>query len=70
MAQVPEAQEQHNPDVGQSRSSPDIKSVESNVEAEKFVTTRYRHEVDEHGNHLVIGREGEVRRCEDEVCIP
>jgi hypothetical protein len=34
---------------------------------ERLMTVRYQHEEDENGNHLVIGREGKVMRCEDEV---
>lgn len=74
MDKVPEAQEERGPDDGSSRSSPDLKPIELNMEGESepvdnFVTTTYRHETDEHGNHLVIGREGEIRRCEDEVRV-
>ena len=72
MDQVPEAQEELKPEDGSSRSSSDLKPVEMNTQDKsepigELVTTRYRHETDEHGNHLVIGREGEIRRCEDEV---
>jgi len=52
-----------------SRSSPDVESNmggESEA-ADDFITTRYRHETDDNGNHVVVGREGDVRRCEDEV---
>jgi len=30
-------------------------------------TMRYQHMEDENGNHLVIGREGQLTSCEDEV---
>ena len=76
MQQVPEAQdEQSKADDGSSRSNSDMESVQSNMEGESeapghFVTTRYRHETDENGNHVVIGREDDIRRCEDEVRIP
>jgi hypothetical protein len=34
-----------------------------------LVTFRFQHAEDEHGNHVVIGREGKLERCEDEVSI-
>lgn len=37
------------------------------VSEEPLVTFRYQHAQDEHGNHVVIGREGQLQRCEDEV---
>lgn len=30
---------------------------------------RFEHAQDEHGNHVVIGREGKLQRCEDEVKV-
>jgi len=72
--QVPEAQEEDRPSDNSSRSSPDPKYVQSNMQSESeaagdFLTTRYRHETDENGNHIVVGREGDIRKCEDEVRI-
>jgi hypothetical protein len=32
-----------------------------------YSTFRFEHAQDEHGHHVIIGREGELRRCEDEV---
>ena len=71
MAQVPEAPEEHKLDQASSRFGSDLKSAESSAEGEPgdFITTRYRHETDPNGNHLVIGREGDIRKCEDEVRI-
>lgn len=71
---VPEAQEGREPDDSSSPLNSDLKSLESNMQGESepagdFVTTKYCYEMDESGNHLVIGREGEIRRCEDEVRI-
>jgi len=65
-----ESQEDGKAGGSSSRSSPD---AESNMEGESeaagdFIATRYRHETDENGNHVVVGREGDIRRCEDEVC--
>ena len=50
------------------------KSVGFNMEggsepAGDFITTRYRHETNENGNHVVVGRECDIRSCEDEVRI-
>jgi hypothetical protein len=73
MHQVPEAQGEGKADGSSSPPSSDQKSVESNMqarsEAADFLTTTYRHETNENGNHVVIGREGDIRSCEDEVCI-
>lgn len=71
MGQVPETQEEYKPDDGSGSLSSHLKSVELNMEDESgaagdFRTTSYRHETDDNGNHLVIGREGDIRRCEDE----
>lgn len=32
------------------------------------ITFRYTHLEDENGHHLIVGREGSLTRCEDEVC--
>jgi len=74
MHQVPEVQEETKVDDSSSPPSSDQKSVELKMDGEPeavrdFATTGYRHETDENGNHVVIGREGEIRRCEDEVRI-
>lgn len=34
------------------------------------ITFRYTHLEDENGHHLIVGREGSLTRCEDEVCFP
>lgn len=74
MHQVPEVQEEAKVDDSSSPPSSDQKSVELKMDGEPgaagdFSTTGYRHEIDENGNHVVIGQEGEIRRCEDEVRI-
>jgi hypothetical protein len=33
----------------------------------QFLTVRFEHVQDEHGNHVIVGREGKLARCEDEV---
>lgn len=33
------------------------------------ITFRYQHIEDEHGHHLIVGREGTMTKCEDEVCV-
>jgi hypothetical protein len=58
-------------DFSPTRPSSLSKSV-SGIEMtnkEPLMTARYQHEEDENGNHLVIGREGTLMRCEDEVFI-
>jgi hypothetical protein len=40
------------------------------VSTEPLISFRYEHAQDENGNHVVIGREGELQRCEDEVSRP
>ncbi|KAF9454842.1 hypothetical protein P691DRAFT_655466 [Macrolepiota fuliginosa MF-IS2] len=34
---------------------------------EEYVNFRFQYATDEYGNHVVIGREGKLERCEDEV---
>lgn len=48
-----------------SESQP--KSFDSACSAEPPITFRFQHAEDEYGNHVVIGREGKLERCEDEV---
>lgn len=75
MHQVPEAQEEEGKvDDSSSPLSSYQKSVELDMEGESEaagdpITTKYRHETDENGNHVVIGREGDIRSCEDEARI-
>lgn len=33
------------------------------------ITFKHQHIEDENGHHLIVGREGKISRCEDEVCI-
>lgn len=33
------------------------------------ITFRYQHMEDDEGHHLIVGREGKLTRCEDEVCV-
>lgn len=59
---------------GSSPSGSRPESAGSNMESDledtdEFFTTKYRYETDENGNHVLIGREGDIRRCEDEVCL-
>ncbi|KAJ7134984.1 hypothetical protein C8R43DRAFT_894662 [Mycena crocata] len=35
-------------------------------DASHFLTIRFKHLQDEHGNHVIVGREGKLARCEDE----
>ncbi|KAF7314265.1 ATP-binding cassette transporter [Mycena kentingensis (nom. inval.)] len=34
--------------------------------SEQFMTVRFQHTQDEHGHHVIVGREGKLARCEDE----
>lgn len=43
------------------------RSSSSQSSSMPLVTMRYQHMEDENGNHLVIGREGQLTSCEDEV---
>ncbi|KIJ60294.1 hypothetical protein HYDPIDRAFT_99027 [Hydnomerulius pinastri MD-312] len=40
--------------------------TQSGSEPEQWTTTRYSHVEDEHGHHVVTGREGVLTKCEDE----
>ena len=31
------------------------------------MTLRYQHVEDENGHHVIVGREGKITRCEEEV---
>lgn len=50
-------------------SRPSMERSESSTEATVYSTSRFQHTQDDHGHHVIIGREGEFRRCEDEVVI-
>lgn len=76
MQRVPEVQEEHRkPEDGSSCSNSNQDSAGSNIQGESepvgdYITTRYSHEIDtKNGNHIVIGPQGDIRRCEDEVRI-
>ena len=69
MHQVPEAQEEEDGTGGvSSHSSSDPKSAGPKAEGD-FFTAKYRYDTDENENHVVIGQEGDIRRCEDEVRV-
>ncbi|KAF7299237.1 ATP-binding cassette transporter [Mycena indigotica] len=36
----------------------------------QFMTVRFQHSQDDHGHHVIIGREGKLSRCEDEASFP
>ncbi len=40
----------------------------SNESYHHHTTFRYKHQKDEDGHHVIIGREGTLYKCEDEVC--
>lgn len=46
---------------------PESQSVSASDDSqEPLITVRFQHVQDEHGNHVVVGREGRLARCEDE----
>lgn len=53
---------------GQSSSSRRYRSNSSGSrEAAPHMTLRFQHYEDENGHHVILGREGKLARCEDEV---
>ncbi|KAJ6557231.1 hypothetical protein DFH09DRAFT_1280009 [Mycena vulgaris] len=36
------------------------------TDGSQFLTVRFKHVQDEHGHHVILGREGKLARCEDE----
>ncbi|KAJ7695709.1 phytochrome-like protein [Mycena rosella] len=36
------------------------------TDVSQFLTVRFEHVQDEHGHHIIVGREGKLSRCEDE----
>ncbi|KAH9924618.1 uncharacterized protein BXZ73DRAFT_79180 [Epithele typhae] len=51
---------------GPSSSHSDSQASDSSALHEEYVAPRYQHVEDENGHHLIIGREGQLSRCEDE----
>lgn len=45
-------------------------NAEYSSASEEHTTFRFKHAADEHGNYVVVGREGKLQRCEDEVSAP
>lgn len=53
-----------------SQSGSGASSAENgSLESQPHVTFRFEHAQDGHGNHVIVGREGKLRRCEDEVSV-
>jgi hypothetical protein len=52
---------------GISGSGSESASGSDASDASQFLTVRFQHVQDEHGNHVIVGREGKLARCEDEV---
>ncbi|TRM64908.1 hypothetical protein BD626DRAFT_454990 [Schizophyllum amplum] len=48
---------------GESKAQPSMSEGSSNG---VLVTSRFEHVEDQHGNHILTGREGKILRCEDE----
>ncbi|PFH53382.1 hypothetical protein AMATHDRAFT_45648 [Amanita thiersii Skay4041] len=46
-----------------------VRSTRSISDDEPFVTFRFRYAQDNNGYHVVIGREGQLQRCEDEASV-
>ena len=58
------------PTTSESRSSGASRGQkEASTDTTVYSTFRFQHAQDEHGHHVIVGREGELRRCEDEVNI-
>lgn len=65
----------HSVDVSRSSSGPLSSSLASRSDSDdsrgpasaQHMTLRYQHAKDENGHHLIVGREGKLTRCEDEV---
>ncbi|KAG6844516.1 hypothetical protein H0H87_006277 [Tephrocybe sp. NHM501043] len=56
-----------------SSSNSEFFSSRSSVtsETEQHVSFRFEHMEDENGNHVIVGREGMLQKCEDEpICTP
>ncbi|TFK40714.1 hypothetical protein BDQ12DRAFT_697388 [Crucibulum laeve] len=49
-----------------SESQTSSQSGTNSAMSEDLITFRFKHARDEYGNHVVIGREGKLQRCEDE----
>ncbi|KAF7322650.1 ATP-binding cassette transporter [Mycena chlorophos] len=63
--------EQHPSDSSQSSVSNGISgslsgSASGSDASEQFMTVRFQHLQDDHGHHVIVGREGKLSRCEDE----
>ncbi|KAK1226603.1 hypothetical protein PQX77_010419 [Marasmius sp. AFHP31] len=63
----------YTPEEGESRERlddperpPSSQSSSSLASVTPIATVRFRHHLDEHGNHVITGREGELTACEDE----
>ena len=62
-------------DASRSSSNPPSSSLASRSESDssgvsvpgQHIALRYQHVEDENGHHLIVGREGQLARCEDEV---
>jgi len=51
-----------------SESTADAESTwKSSSENEEHVAFRFQYAQDDNGNHIIVGREGKLQRCEDEV---
>lgn len=67
------------PSAAGSRSGPPSSSVSSSEQMSApatvsssdmpQITFRYQHMEDDNGHHLIVGREGTLTQCEDEVCL-
>ncbi|KAJ7857770.1 hypothetical protein B0H13DRAFT_1156234 [Mycena leptocephala] len=51
---------------GISGSGSESASGSDASDAFRLLTVRFQHVQDEHGNHVILGREGKLARCEDE----
>jgi hypothetical protein len=50
------------------RDSESESQLSANTADEPVMTVRFEHVTTEDGHHVVVGREGKLQKCEDEVC--
>ncbi|KAG6900397.1 hypothetical protein C0993_011385 [Termitomyces sp. T159_Od127] len=56
---------------GSAMDSAHLSSGSATSQAEEHVSFRFEHREDANGNHVIVGREGVLQKCEDEpICTP
>lgn len=72
LVHLPPAPEPATPAEGDNSTSGGSSHEESTSgtatsDSSAYVTVKFQHVEDEHGHHVVLGREGKLQKCEDEV---